>query len=141
MTFKLIMQAVFINACLAIWPMYARKSGMSGYTAILFFYIGSLASVTFIWLRWAPDGAHIPMKWFALIAFLGVLGGYCMGLYTSIVVDPRVQAGIFMLTSALLYAFFSLIFDWQINGSKLSGTQRFGVLLTFAALYCLAGKK
>lgn len=141
MTFKILVQAVFINACLALWPMFARKSGMPGYTVNLFYYIGSMASVAFLWSQSSRDGTQFAVKWITLIAFMGVLSGYCMNLYTTIVVNPKIQAGIFMLTSALLYAFFSLVFDWLMNGSKLSRTQYIGAILAFVAVYCMSGKK
>lgn len=140
MNLKIVGYAVFINMCLALWPILAKKSGLPGYTVNLMYYIGSMIAISAIWTTSSKNIVTLHPKWIAVITGMGLLSGYCMHLYTTTVVDPKVQAGLFMVMSALMYAFFSLLFDWQINSSKLSGQQRIGVLFAIAAIYCLAGK-
>lgn len=92
----------------------SKKVRVPGYTVNLMYYIGSMIAISAIWANSSKNIVTLHPKWIFVIVGMGLLSGYCMHLYTTTVLDPKVQAGIFMVMSALMYAFFSLVFDWQI---------------------------
>lgn len=142
MNLKYLSLAVFINFFLAIWPIVAKKSGLPGSVVNLLSYTGGVTFATAIWW-FSPTRMTVLIHpgWSLVIVAMGLMTGFCMYLYTSVIMKPEVPAGIFMLTSALLYACFAPILDWMISGSKLSPKQVVGMFLSLAAMYCLSGKK
>lgn len=141
MNFKIFLSTIAINFCLAIWPIITKRSGLSPHLIILLYYIGSLSAIATIWYGVSTTAGTLQVKWAVAIVALGLLGGYCMNRYTTIIMNPNIQAGLFMVLSALMYATFSPLLDWLINGSKLSGVQRLGMLFAVVAVYCLGQRK